>query len=246
LVRAVSRLASPAPQRSAAHRRCRLRCGSIAGPPGAFVGGQAAQLIQPGHGPLDDAFDLRSLPQPPGRRRDLLLSLPASLGPQHIPGGPADGQAEGSAPSSSATTRPNPAGTLPDRLAGRLDAGPRPAATSHGNRHRQQGRARDQAGRPPGQRRGLLGRCGHRLIEGLAPAPPTPSAADCCRDGAKPADRRAQLSANRLPPPDPNRQGNRGSSGTDPRVADSQLPGRYRAIVGRSCLGYWLIDTPEC
>ena len=37
-----------------------------------------------------------------------------------------------------------------------------------------------------------------------------------------------------------------GSASTDPWVGESQLPGRYQAIVGRSGLGDWLIDTPEC
>jgi hypothetical protein len=135
---------------------------------------------------------------------------------------------------------------MPDRLAGRLDAGPRPPATLHGSGYRQQGRAGDQSCHRPGQDRGLLGGSGHRLVEGLGPAAPTPSAADRCRDGLKPADRGAHLSTDPLPPPDPNRQGNRGGASSDPRVGASQLPGRYQAIVGHRRLGDWLIDPPEC
>jgi len=101
-----------------------------------LVGGLAAQLVKPGHGLLGGAFDLRPLPQPPGRLGELLVALPAGLGPQHISGDTADSHAQGSAPSPSAATRPNPPGTLPDRLAGRLDAGPRSPATLHGNPYR--------------------------------------------------------------------------------------------------------------
>src|SRR4029453_9631318 len=111
-----------------------------------LVGGPAAELVKLGHGLLGDAFDLRPLPQPPGRLGELLVALSAGLGPQHIPGGPTGGHAEGSAPSPSAATRPNPPGTLADRFLGRLDAGPRPPATLHGNGYRQQGRAADQLG----------------------------------------------------------------------------------------------------
>ena len=208
-----------------------------------LVGGLAAQLVKLGHGLLGDAFDLRPLPQPPGRLGELLIALSAGLGPQHISGGPTGGHAEGSAPSPSAATRPNPPGTLADRFLGRLDAGPRPPATLHGNRYRQQGRAGDQSCHRPGQGRGLLGGSGHRLVEGLGASAPTALAGDRCRDGAKPAHRRAHLPTDRLPPPDPNRQGNRGgSSSTDPWVGDSQLPGRHQAIVGRRRLGDWLID----
>jgi hypothetical protein len=60
----------------------------------------------------------------------------ASLGAQHIPGGPTDGHAQGSSSSPSAATRPNPPGTLADGLAGRLAGGPRLSATLHGNPYR--------------------------------------------------------------------------------------------------------------
>src|SRR5512133_2677410 len=101
-----------------------------------LVGGLAAQLVKLGHGLLGDAFDLRPLPQPPGRLGELLVALAAGPGPQHISGGPTGGQAEGSPPSPSAATRPNPPGTLPARLLGRLDTGPRPPATLHGSPYR--------------------------------------------------------------------------------------------------------------
>jgi hypothetical protein len=60
------------------------------------------------------------------------------------------------------------------------------------------------------------------------------------------SDRRAHLPTDRLPPPDPNRQGNRGGASSEPRVGDSQLLSRHQAIAGRRRLGDWLIDRPGC
>jgi hypothetical protein len=59
-----------------------------------LVGGLAAQLVKLGYGLLGEAFDLRPLPQPPGRLGELLIPRSAGLGPQHISGGTAGDQAE--------------------------------------------------------------------------------------------------------------------------------------------------------